>query len=97
MAFDGTLLGSQEFATFDQAVAKLLKTRNRKTYGSSKTNMPVSYAVGTWLTLKRVLLTGVNHIEDLNGQHRVTINQNIVGMAHKLVSASDATASILSR
>jgi hypothetical protein len=49
------------------------------------------------LTLIGVLLTGVKHIENFNGQHRMTIDQNVVGMAHQFMGASDASTSILDR
>ena len=55
------------------------------------------YAVDTLLTLKGVLLTGVKHIENFNGPNRKTIDQNVVGMAHQFMGASDASTSILDR
>ena len=47
------------------------------------------------LTLKGVLLTSVKHIQNFNGQNRMTIDPNVVGMAHQLMGASDTPASIL--
>jgi hypothetical protein len=55
------------------------------------------YADDTPLTLNGVLLAGVNHIENFNGQHCMTVNQDVIGMAHPFMGTSNAAASILSR
>ena len=39
----------------------------------------------------------MNDIENFNGRYSVTIDQNVVGMAHKFMSASNTTAPILDR
>jgi len=49
------------------------------------------------LTLKRVLLAGVNHIENFNGHNGMAVNQNVVWAACQLVRASNATTPIPNR
>ena len=57
----------------------------------------VMYAVEPLLTLPRILLPCVKHVQYLDVVYRVAVHQDVVGMGHEFMGASDSAAPVLSR